>query len=102
MISVCAYLKILPPQLAVYDKLGHFILLGFASFLSHQALGRRMVGAIAFLIPLGPLLVTFFSLIDECLQILSSARSFSLIDLGANWIGIWVFYWLGEKMRRDT
>lgn len=99
-IFVGAYLKVLPPQLTVYDKLGHFILLGIASFLSHQVLGRRTVKALAFRVPIGPLLVTFFSLIDEGLQVLSSARSFSLIDLGANWIGIWVFYWVGEKIRR--
>lgn len=99
-ISVSAYLKILPPVLTNYDKLGHFILLGIAGFLSHQALGRKTIATIGIKIPLGPLLVTIFSLIDEYLQMLSPARSFSLIDLGANWIGIWFFYWIGEKVRQ--
>ena len=99
-ISVSAYLQILPPQLTAHDKLGHFILLGIAGFLSHQALGRRTIATRGVKIPLGPLLVTGFSLIDEYLQMLSPARSFSLSDLGANWIGIWFFYWVGEKVRQ--
>jgi len=99
-ISVSAYLKILPPELTNYDKLGHFILIGIAGFLSHQALGRRTIATPVVKIPLGPLLVMVFSLIDEYLQMLSPARSFSLTDLGANWIGIWVFYWVGEKVRQ--
>lgn len=99
-ISVSAYLKILPPEVSNYDKLGHFILLGIAGFLSHQALGRRTIATRGVKIPLGPLLVTVFSLIDEYLQMLSPARSFSLTDLAANWIGIWFFYFVGEKVRQ--
>ncbi len=51
-------------------------------------------------LPLGPILVTVFSFIDETLQIFSPARSYSLIDLMANWIGIWMFYWLLVIIRR--
>ncbi|MGK7900582.1 MAG: VanZ family protein [Hormoscilla sp.] len=99
-ISVSAYLRILPPQLTAHDKLGHFILLGTASFLSHQALGRKMIATPVVKMPLGPVLITILAFIDENTQVLSAARSYSMTDLAANWIGIWVFYWIGEQVRK--
>lgn len=99
-ITVSAYLRILPPQLTAHDKLGHFILLGIASLLSHQALGKRTIATPVVKIPLGPVLITILAFIDENLQVLSPARSYSMTDLGANLIGIWVFYWIGEQVRK--
>lgn len=99
-ISIAAYLQALPGSLTQHDKLGHFILLGLAGFLSHQALGRRILKTPWLSLPLGPCLVTGFSLIDEFLQLFSSTRSFDLVDLWSNWIGIWLFYAIAETLRR--
>ncbi|MDJ1182201.1 VanZ family protein [Roseofilum casamattae] len=100
LVSLAAYLQWLPEKVADYDKAGHLILIGTAGILSHQALGQRMMPIGKFFLPLGPVLVTLFSAIDETLQMLSPARSHSLTDLAANWIGIWLFYgifWIISK-----
>ncbi|MBP0013369.1 MAG: VanZ family protein [Roseofilum sp. SBFL] len=99
-ISLAAYLRWIPARVADYDKFGHLFLIGTAGILSHQALGERMIQLGKISLPLGPILVTVFSFIDETLQIFSPARSYSLIDLMANWIGIWMFYWLLVIIRR--
>lgn len=57
--------------------------------------------AISFLsLPLGPVLVSLFSTLDEFLQIFSTTRSFDLFDLAENWLGIWIFYGVAETIRR--
>ncbi|MDI9639555.1 VanZ family protein [Oscillatoria amoena NRMC-F 0135] len=100
LISVGAYLQALPENLTQQDKLGHFILLGLAGFLGHQALGRRSISVLRVMLPLGPSLATVFSTIDEFLQLLSTTRSFDLVDLWSNWIGIWLFYAVAETAQQ--
>ncbi len=99
IISACAYWQLLPASLTANDKLGHFILLGTAGFFSHQALNHRMLKTALFPLPLGPVLVSLVSAIDEFLQIGSTVRSFDLVDLSANLIGIWLFYAIAETCR---
>lgn len=99
-ISVSAYLQLLPSSLTANDKLGHFILLGTAGFFSHQALNQRMLKTALCPLPLGPALVSIVSVIDELLQMTSTVRSFDLVDMSANLIGIWLFYAIAETIRR--
>jgi len=91
-ISVSAYLKIIPAeikQLPYYDTILHFILLGFASYAAHRALNRKYLWKH---IPLGPSIVLFLSIAEECSQLFSDARCFSFSDMFANISGIIVFY----------
>ena len=99
-ISASAYLKILPVKsstIPFYDTIGHFVLVGLASFFSHLALNKRRINCLNISLPLGPSLVVICSIVDEFLQRLSPNRSFDLTDLAANLVGILFFYWLAER-----
>ncbi|NER26214.1 MAG: VanZ family protein [Symploca sp. SIO1C4] len=98
-ISLLAYLGVLPTKISTipyYDKILHFILVGMASYLSHKALGRKMISLsfLPFALPLAPLIITMLAAMDESLQALSPLRSCSLLDMSANLLGIWFFFWL--------
>ncbi|HEY9671228.1 MAG TPA: VanZ family protein [Waterburya sp.] len=104
-IIALAYLGILPVKVGVipfYDTIGHFILLGSASFLGHKALGGQMtkIGCFPFVLPLAPILVSIFAAVDETLQAFSPLRTSSLSDMTANLLGIWGFYYLAARKRR--
>ena len=94
-----AYWGILPVKVSAipfYDTIGHFILLGSASYLGHKALGRQMITIwlFPFALPLAPLIISAFAAVDESLQALSPLRTSSLSDMTANLVGIWAFYLL--------
>ena len=96
IISVLAYHNQLPKSLTANDKLGHFVLFGFAGFLSHQALRQRRFHFYGLPLPIGPLGIGLLVIIDEGLQALSPNRSAGIDDLWANWFGILVFLWIGN------
>lgn len=101
-IIISAYLKVLPVKsssIPYYDTVGHFVLLGMAAFFGHLALNKRKISVGNISIPLAPLLVVIFCVIDELLQILSPYRSASFYDLAADFVGIAVFYWLAERVK---
>lgn len=79
-----------------YDKLGHFILYGIASFLGHRASGRRMMVILGYPLPVGPLIFTLFTIAEEMLQAMFPNRSAGFDDLLASFSGIVLFFWLGE------
>jgi VanZ family protein len=102
VIIVLAYQGILPVKLSAipfYDTLGHFILLGSASYLGHKAIGRQVlkIWHRPFTLPLAPLLLSVFAAVDESLQALSPLRTCSLSDMSANLIGIWFFYYVAVR-----
>ena len=96
-IIILADRGILPVKLAAipfFDTLGHFILLGSASYLGHKALGGQMMKVWPFTVtvPLAPIVITVFAIADESLQAFSPLRTSSLSDMTANLVGIWLFY----------
>ncbi|MEO0970436.1 MAG: VanZ family protein [Cyanobacteria bacterium J06639_18] len=102
-ISISAYLKIIPneiKQFPYYDTILHFLLMGFSAFLGYLAFNKRKVkinlNTLKFSLPLTPIVISIFILIEECLQIFSPNRSFDLVDLAAVFFGIIVFTWLAE------
>lgn len=98
-ISVSAYLKIIPTEISqfpYYDTVLHFLLLGIAGFLSHLALNKRKIQLLNIYLPLAPLIVIFFCLVDEMIQFFVPYRSFDLVDLAADLCGIFLFTWLAE------
>lgn len=100
-ISISAYLRIIPVKSSIfpyYDTIGHFVLLGIATFLGHLALRKRKIYLSRLSIPLAPILVVICCIIDELLQSLSPYRTASFSDLAADLVGIMVFYWLAEQV----
>lgn len=101
-IIISAYLRIIPVKISTipfYDTLGHFILLEIAAYLGHLALNKRRVNILNISLPLAPILVSIFTLIEEMLQTLSPYRTFSISDLTADLCGVVLFSWLAEGTR---
>lgn len=96
LLASLGYLAHFPLARPPYDKLGHFILYGIASFLFHRASGRRMIAIFHYPIPLGPFVFTLFTIAEEMLQAIFPKRTASLEDLVASLAGIMIFYTLGE------
>ena len=74
------------------DKVAHFLLMGTLSFLVNLALHGRTIH----LHPsrpmlLGTLAVTLIVLLEELSQIFLPSRTFSLADLTADFLGIFLF-----------
>jgi VanZ family protein len=83
-----------------YDKLGHFILYGIASFLCHRATGKKMMRLFNYPIPFGPAIFTVFTAAEETLQAILPNRTASIEDFLFSFAGIAVFYWVGEVWDR--
>ncbi|MEG4582848.1 VanZ family protein [Microcoleus sp. MON1_C5] len=83
-----------------YDKLGHFILYGIASFLCHRATGKKNINLFNYSIPFGPAIFTLFTAAEEMLQAILPNRSASIEDFLFSFGGIAVFYWIGEVWDR--
>ncbi|OUL35205.1 VanZ family protein [Nostoc sp. T09] len=99
-ISLSAYLKIIPTELSEfphYDTILHFLLLGIAAFLSHLAFNKRKIQILNISLPLAPMIVIFFCVVDEVIQFFVPYRSFDLVDLAADLCGIVLFTWLAER-----
>lgn len=79
-----------------YDKLGHFVLYGIASFLCHRATSKRMINILNYPIPFGPGIFTIFTAVEEMLQAILPNRTASIEDFLFSFGGIVVFYWIGE------
>jgi polysaccharide biosynthesis protein VpsQ len=99
-ISISAYLKVIPTEIAqfpYYDTILHFLLLGIAAYLSHLALSKRKIQILNISLPLAPLIVIFFCIVDETIQLFTPHRSFDLVDLAADFCGIVLFTWLAQR-----
>jgi VanZ family protein len=88
-ISLSAYLRIIPTEIKQfphYDTVLHFLLLGIAAYLSHQALNKRQFSIFNINLPLAPFIVFFFCIIDEIIQSFVPYRSADIGDLMADLI----------------
>mgnify|MGYP001800182523 FL=1 len=93
-ITISAYLKIIPNEIQrfpYFDTIMHFLLMGFSAFLGHLAFNKRKINILNFSLPLVPIIISFFVLVEECLQRFSPNRSFDLLDLAAYFCGIVLF-----------
>lgn len=89
-------LKTFPLAHPPYDKLGHFILYGIASFLSYRALNRQFIVVFKIPLPLGPFFFSLLTILEELMQSISPNRTASWLDLIASLTGIVSFYYFGE------
>jgi VanZ family protein len=83
-----------------YDIWGHFLLYGSAAYLFHRAFGKRRLRIGWFSLSLGILIVIGFMVAEEVFQMAVPKRTPSWVDLAAGFLGIWVFYRLGEYCDR--
>ncbi len=82
------------------DKLGHFVLMGFLSFLANMLFRVRTFSFLGQRLLLGSAVVFAVVFIEECSQLFLPRRSFSLLDLSADAAGIWVFGVLAQIVCR--
>ena len=73
------------------DKLGHFILMGLFAFLFNVSLSCRTIRIVGRPVLLGSIIVITIITIEELSQNLIPYRSFDLLDLTADYLGVFVF-----------
>ena len=78
------------------DKISHFVLMGFFSFLTNLALTAKTVRVLRVNFLLGTLIVLTVVTVEEFSQKFIRGRSFDLVDLVADFSGIILF---GELAR---
>ena len=77
------------------DKLGHFVLMGLLALFADLAAGQRDLGRV----PLAPAVVAGLVSLEELSQLwLPGLRSFDLLDLAADALGIASAVWLGRRL----
>lgn len=99
------HLFALAGQIPAGDKLGHFALFGTLSFLVNL-IGRAGTTRLFGLQTLkGSAAIMALVTLEECSQVLFRSRTFDLLDLASDALGIWLFGWLAttylERKRRQ-
>jgi undecaprenyl-diphosphatase len=105
VITQIAYLDILPKQLLAWpfaDKVLHFVLFGAVVFWLNIWLEGRTIQWRRWAIPLAILIPLTIAATEEGLQAFSPLRSASLSDLSSDLAGMIVFWWVSQKVDRQT
>lgn len=76
------------------DKLAHFVLIGLLAFLVNLSLSAKRLKVFSSSVLLGSFLVSIAVIIEEFSQLFISGRSFSLLDLTFDFLGIAAAGWL--------
>lgn len=99
-----AYLGQLPGWFSAiphYDKPGHVVLYGIATYLGHRLLRDKRWKIGGWALPLFPLAFAIFTTVEELAQGLSPNRSLDAIDLICSLVGCWMGYRLAERHLRN-
>lgn len=100
LISILAYLNVLPTKeikIPYYDYAGHFILYGIWAYLAALAFNRSLFKSFSF--PIGIVVISVVTVIEEYLQSFSSVRTSSLSDLICSLLGITIALILFNRNR---
>ncbi|MEL6657973.1 MAG: VanZ family protein [Bacteroidota bacterium] len=73
------------------DKMGHFLLYGMLAFLVNLAFSNARWRLAGWLVLKGSTLVVLFAVAEELTQIFLANRSFELVDILCDLLGIYVF-----------
>ena len=79
------------------DTIGHFFLIGLLAFFATLATKGRTIAIGKLRLPIGATAVFVFIALEEFSQIFVPARSFSYLDLAADFLGTVVFGWLAWR-----
>jgi len=82
------------------DKLGHFVIVAVLAYALNRAFSGRMVRLNENNFLLGSVLVALIVTLEETSQLFFPARTFSLLDLGSDFLGLWLVSWLILRERR--
>lgn len=100
VILVLAYTGNLPSQLSIipdYDKWGHVILYGIASYLGHRFLHQFTFRLGRYRLSLWVLTFSGWTLVEEGVQFFAPTRSLDALDLVCSGLGIAIGYWLANR-----
>jgi undecaprenyl-diphosphatase len=103
VVTQMAYLDILPMGLLAWpyaDKVLHLLLIGALAFWLNLWRDGATVRMGPWPIPLAVLLPFGIAFGEEIMQSFSPVRTFDLLDLGADLVGLWLFYWISERLRK--
>lgn len=78
-------------KLPLGDKMMHFLLIGTITLLVNLSLRLRIVKMFGIKILLGTVVIFCLTTLEECSQMFLPNRSFDLLDMSANILGIIVF-----------
>ena len=82
------------------DKLGHFVLLGLLALLVNLGFPTRRAALLGAPLLTSSLIIAGVITLEEFSQLFLAYRSFSLLDLAANYAGIFLFGELGAAMQK--
>lgn len=82
------------------DKISHFVLIGTLALLVNLSLQNRRIKIGTRYWLLGSVIVLIGVTLEETSQQLFANRSFDLVDLAANYVGIYCFGWLAIMLLR--
>ena len=80
------------------DKIGHFLLIGGFGFVVNYSLGCRNVKIGERAVLLGSLIVVLLTVLEEFSQLFIRYRTFDLLDLTFDFLGIWFFGRLASRV----
>lgn len=83
------------------DKVGHFIMFGLLAFLANAAMNGTRIRFGAAAILKGSLIVAVPTVLEEFSQIFIRCRTFDLLDLTADAVGITLGGWLAVLLLRQ-
>lgn len=89
-------------RLPNYDKFGHVILYGIASYLGHRLCRQKRFKLAGWSLPVFPAFFALFTIAEELLQGLSPYRTLDAGDLLCSFAGIGLGYWFAQRVGRHT
>ena len=84
------------------DKVGHVFLYGFLTLAANLAFKIRTFVVYGWNLYIGTAIVSLFVLVEEISQVLLPSRTFDLVDLVADIVGITVFSFLSVKIFKSN
>jgi polysaccharide biosynthesis protein VpsQ len=81
------------------DKFGHIIFIGTLAYLLNYALANQLIKIGKYKILLGCLIIAVTMTIEEFSQIWIPNRTFDLVDLAANYLGISIAGWIRVRQK---
>ncbi|HXE41459.1 MAG TPA: VanZ family protein [Candidatus Baltobacteraceae bacterium] len=82
------------------DKAGHFLLFGTLSFLANLLSRAAKINLFGITAMKGSAIVLSIVTLEECSQLFFKSRTFDLLDLTADVLGIWFFSNLAARYLR--
>ena len=89
-------------QIPYGDAVGHFCLMGTLSFLAVWATKARAMRLIGLRLPVGAVVVLIVVVLEEVSQLFVAKRTFSVIDLTADFLGIVILGGLATRLVRSA